>query len=281
MPELPEVETIVQRLHSALKGKRIRSVEVFEPKIFRSPVQPAIQALSGSLIREIRRKGKLIIFALQPEMTLLLHLKMTGQPLLLPASTPIDRHTHVIFDFYRTKVQLRYRDMRKFGFFSLIQKNADLQKSFLGRLGPDPFELTPSRFSKILKQKDRMIKALLLDQSLISGLGNIYVDESLFRAQIHPETRPGYLSEPMLKKLHRTIKTVLNQAIKNKGSTLRNYRQPDGICGGFQDLHQVYGRQGKPCRFCRTPIQKKRVAGRGTHFCPSCQKLNRNNEPFD
>jgi formamidopyrimidine-DNA glycosylase len=273
MPELPEVETIVQCLRSSLKGKRIRAVQVLEPKIFRNPVLPAIQSLTGAIIREIHRKGKMILFLFEPEMMLILHLKMTGQALLLPSTNPIDRHTHVLFNFYRTKIQLRYRDVRKFGFFSLIRNLADIQNSSLAGLGPDPFEITSLQFKKILQNGERTIKALLLDQSLVSGLGNIYVDESLFRAGIHPETKGRHLSVPGFNKLYKAVKATLSKAIDMQGSTLKDYCQPDGLSGGFQEQHRVYGRQGKPCPICQTPIQKKKVAGRGTHFCISCQKL--------
>jgi formamidopyrimidine-DNA glycosylase len=273
MPELPEVETIVRGLRPALIGRRIRSVRILEPKIFRTPAQTAIESLSGAVIKDISRKGKLILFTLRPEMTLMLHLKMTGQPLLIPAPTPIDRHTHAVFEFSGIKLQLRYRDVRKFGFFSLTAGSAEPGMTLLSNIGPDPFEITAGRFVKMVQKKDSTIKALLLDQSLISGLGNIYVDESLFRAGIHPQTRTSHLSEPELKKLFKSVRTILLQAIKWQGSTLKDYRQPDGLSGGFQNRHQVYGRQGEPCPSCQSLIQKIRVAGRGTHFCNVCQRI--------
>jgi len=185
----------------------------------------------------------------------------------------LDRHTHAVFEFFDTPMQLRYRDVRKFGFFSLMADPAGPEQTLLSGVGPDPFEITAGRFAKILQKKDKTIKALLLDQSIISGLGNIYVDESLFRAGIHPLTRSSHLSEEELKKLFKSVRAVLLQAIKWQGSTLKDYRRPDGLSGGFQDRHRVYGRQGKPCLSCHHPIQKIRVAGRGTHFCEVCQKI--------
>ena len=272
MPELPEVETIVRRLHSSLIGQKIQSVQVLNPKILRCSKKVFVQTLTGTIIRKIRRKGKLILIDLDPDWTLILHLKMTGQVFIEPKSTPIDRHTQVIFYFYPLNEQMRYRDVRKFGFFDLIQVQPEESAPYICRLGPDPFEITGDQFAKIVLPQKKTLKSLLLDQSLISGLGNIYVDESLFQAQIHPLTKANTLSLTRIKTLYRIIKKILSQAILQQGSTLRDYRRPDGTPGGFQSYHQVYGRTGQPCPFCRSPIEKIRVAGRGTHYCPSCQK---------
>ncbi len=275
MPELPEVETIVRRLRLTLIGKKIQSVQVFFPGILRCSRKVFIQTLTGSIIREIRRKGKFILFDLTPEGTLILHLKMTGQVLMESASIPADRHTHLIISFVSSDFQMRYRDIRKFGFFVLVQGNSSSLNPYLSRLGPDPFEITSNQFIEMILPRKRAIKTLLLDQSVISGLGNIYVDESLFKAKIHPLTRADSLSPVRIKSLHRIIKNILARAVSWQGSTLRDYRRPDGTSGGFQNYHQVYGRTGTPCPLCRTFIEKIRVGGRGTHFCPSCQKDTR------
>lgn len=275
MPELPEVETIVRRLRLTLIGKKIQSVQVLYPGILRCSQKVFIQTLTGTIIREIRRKGKFILFDLTPEATLILHLKMTGQVFIGPPSVPADRHTHLIFSFVSSDFQMRYRDIRKFGFFDLFQGIHTVSNPYLSRLGPDPFEITPNQFVKMILPRKRAVKSLLLDQSLISGLGNIYVDESLFQAKIHPLTRADTLSPIQIKTLHRIIKKILVQAISKQGSTLKDYRRPDGSSGEFQNFHQVYGRTGKPCPYCRTPIEKIRVSGRGTHFCPTCQKDER------
>ena len=273
MPELPEVETIVRRLRLNLIDQQIQSIQVLNPKILRCSKKYFIQTLTGSIIREIRRKGKLILIDFEPEQTLVLHLKMTGQVFVEPESTPVDKHTQVIFHFDSMDFQMRYRDIRKFGFFDLIQTNPAHSIPYLNNLGPDPFETTSDQFARITLSRKKSIKSLLLDQSLISGLGNIYVDESLFQAKIHPLSKTGELSLARIKNLHRVIKKILSQAISKQGSTLRDYRRPDGIIGGFQNYHQVYGRTGLPCPICRSPIQKIRVAGRGTHYCLSCQKI--------
>ncbi|MBA4395489.1 MAG: DNA-formamidopyrimidine glycosylase, partial [Desulfobacca sp.] len=261
MPELPEVETIVRRLGPDLIGLRIQAVQVLEPKILRLPKTLFIETLTGTIIREIRRKGKMILLDSTPQRTLVLHLKMTGQLLFMNRSAPIDRHTHLIFNFFHSDWQLRYRDIRKFGFWDLLQEGSENGPAYWRNLGPDPFEITSSQFVRTLQAKNRSIKSVLLDQSAISGLGNIYVDESLFQAAIHPMTRIKALSPSDLKNLHQVIKKILNQAIQEQGSTLRDYRRPDGTSGGFQNFHQVYGRSGLPCPRCRNLIQKIRVAG--------------------
>jgi formamidopyrimidine-DNA glycosylase len=273
MPELPEVETIVRRLRSELVDLKISKVRVLTPKIIRLPKEIFIQSLTGAIIREIRRKGKLILMDLSLGRTLVLHLKMTGQVLLTPKPTKADRHTHVIFDLSPEGMQMHYRDVRKFGFFDLTQGDPADQTPYFKRVGPDPFEISVLQFTRLVLSKKKAVKSLLLDQSLISGLGNIYVDESLFQAKIHPLTKAGAISAARIKLLHRVIRRVLSRAILKKGSTLKDYRRPDGSSGGFQNYHQVYGRTGQACPFCQSPIQKIRVGGRGTHFCPGCQKL--------
>lgn len=275
MPELPEVETIVRRLRLSLIGQKVRTVQILNPGILRSSPKVFVQTLTGAIIREIRRKGKFILIDFTPESTLIIHLKMTGQVFVEPRSTPADRHTHVILHFHSSKFQMRYRDIRKFGFFALVQGKPIDSNPYLNRLGPDPLEITPDQFVKIVLSRKRTIKSLLLDQSLISGLGNIYVDESLFQAKIHPLTQSDTLSPPRIKGLHRIIKKILTQAISLQGSTLKDYRRPDGTSGGFQKYHKVYGRTGSPCPYCGRQIEKIRVAGRGTHYCPGCQKRGR------
>lgn len=272
MPELPEVETIVRRLRLSLIGQTIQAVQVLTPKILHLPPRVFVRSLTGAIIREIKRKGKLILIDLGPAGILVLHLKMTGQVLLEPGSTAIDRHTHVIFSFSPLNSQMRYRDIRKFGFFDLIPGHLSGQLPYISKVGPDPFELSSRKFFQIIQSKNKAIKSLLLDQSVMSGLGNIYVDESLFQAGIHPQTKAQVLSPGRVKMLHRIIKKILSQAIRMQGSTLKDYRRPDGVSGEFQNYHQVYGRNGHPCPVCRSPILKMKVASRGTHYCAFCQK---------
>ena len=269
MPELPEVETIVRGLREKLIGRQIGSVRVRTAALLRSPLPSFRKQLTGAIIKKIERKGKFILIGLGNGSTLLIHLKMTGQLLLIPEGRPADKHTHLIFNLQPRDLQLRYRDVRKFGFLGLLTPGQEW--SPLADLAPDPFDLTARDFYERLQQKKRAIKPLLLDQRFISGLGNIYVDESLFRSRIHPLTSSRTLNWDQARGLHRLIRQVLREAIKAKGTTVNDYRGPEGIVGGFQQYLRVYDCTGEPCRFCGTPIHKTRVGGRGTHFCPSCQ----------
>jgi formamidopyrimidine-DNA glycosylase len=274
MPELPEVETIVRRLRLSLINQKILKVRVFTPKILRQPPALFAQRLRGAIIRDIRRKGKFILIGLEPKGMLIIHLKMTGQILLESKSKPYDQHTHVLFSFVSSPVQMRYRDIRKFGFMDLSSSGAEEDLPYIRKVGPDPFEVSPKIFFHLIHNKNKSIKSLLLDQSVISGLGNIYVDESLFQAGLHPQTKAMALSPDQSQKLYRIIKNTLSQAIRFQGSTLRNFKKPDGKSGGFQKFHQVYRRKDLPCPVCRSPIQKMIVGGRGTHYCAHCQKMS-------
>jgi formamidopyrimidine-DNA glycosylase len=274
MPELPEVETIVRGLREKLIGWQIRSVQVRTPTLLRSPLLTFRKQLKGAIIRKIERKGKFILIVLGNGSTLIIHLKMTGQLLLIPEGRPADQHTHLIFKLQPRDLQLRYRDVRKFGFLVLLTPGQEWPP--LADLAPDPFELTARDFYGRLQQKRRAIKPLLLDQRFISGLGNIYVDESLFRSRIHPLTPSQILNWDQARGLHRLIRQVLREAIRAKGTTVSDYRGPEGIVGGFQHHLRVYDRQGLPCPTCRSPILKTRVGGRGTHLCGVCQTLKKN-----
>jgi formamidopyrimidine-DNA glycosylase len=273
MPELPEVETIVRRLRPCLIGRKIRSVRVLTPSVLRIPQGEFRRRLRGTIIREIQRKGKFILFDLDPAATLVLHLKMTGQVFFEPFGTEPDGHSHLILAFEEGTGQLRYRDVRKFGFFDLLGHKGQENPPYLAGIGPDPFEIDPSSFVRLLSSKKRRIKPLLLDQRVISGLGNIYVDEALFQARIHPLTPASEVPTESLQNLYRVLKRVLSRALRAQGSTLRDYRKPDGKAGRFQHLHQVYGRAGQPCPSCGVGIRKTRVSGRGTHYCPNCQSF--------
>lgn len=270
MPELPEVETIVRGLRLKLAEKKIRVVRVRTPGLLVTPPRAFRRSLQGAIIRDIRRKGKFILFHLTSGDALVVHLKMTGQLLLTAEDLPLDRHTHVVFELEPGNLQLRYRDVRKFGLLGMQTRNGEAWPA-LKALAPDPLEMTGEDFQEKLRRKKRALKPALLDQTFISGLGNIYVDESLHRAKIHPSTPAHTLDPGQARELHRLIRRILRQAIRHKGTTVSDYRGPEGIVGGFQRHLRVYDCTGKPCRFCGTTIQKTRVGGRGTHFCPSCQ----------
>ncbi|MDQ0197029.1 DNA-formamidopyrimidine glycosylase [Neobacillus ginsengisoli] len=275
MPELPEVETVRKTLIKLVSNKKIENVTVYWPKIIKNPVEAEqfIDALKGETIEDVGRRGKFLILYTETY-ALVSHLRMEGKYGLYSKEDPFDKHTHVIFHF-TDGTELRYRDVRKFGTMHLFRKGEEFQKPPLLELGPEPFEerFTHDYLGKKLGKTNRKVKPALLDQKILVGLGNIYVDEALFRAGIHPERPANTLNEEEIATLHREIVKTLNEAVKKGGSTIRSYVNSQGEIGMFQLELYAYGRKGKECKRCRTPLEKTTVGGRGTHFCPNCQKL--------
>lgn len=274
MPELPEVETIRRTLEQLVKGKTIVEIEVLWPKIIKHPddTQQFCFLLKGQTIRKINRKGKYLLFYLDHNV-LISHLRMEGKYALYEKNEPIDKHTHVIFTFDDGK-QLRYRDVRKFGTMHVYSIGTEFEQMPLVQLGPEPFssEFTYQYLQNALKKTTRTIKATLLDQTVVTGLGNIYVDEALFRASIHPARISQELSQAEIKRLHKEIICTLQEAVDKGGTTIRSYVDSLGKSGLFQLELFVYGREGEECRKCGTIIEKIKLNGRGTHFCRECQK---------
>jgi len=272
MPELPEVERIARGLEQALLGQCLKGVTVRWPGVVARPEAKALEErLPGHRLEEVRRRGKMILLRFPP-WWLAIHLRMTGQLQVRPGRDPsleADRHVHLWFDFDHTI--LYYRDMRKFGRLWLVSDLAEAT----GQLGLEPLspEFTPSALARILKTHRRQVKPLLLDQRLIAGLGNIYVDESLWRAQLHPLRLAHTLRDEEISRLHGAIQHVLLQAIDHGGTTLRDYRDAHDEKGRHQEALAVYGRAGLPCPRCGAPIVYIRAGGRGTHLCPICQPL--------
>ena len=275
MPELPEVETVRRTLEMLASGKEIKQVSVFWPKMIKRPgeAEQFIDALIGQHFREIGRRGKFLILYTD-QYALVSHLRMEGKYGLFDAADPVDKHTHVIFHF-ADGTELRYKDVRKFGTMHLYEKGKEFETQPLADLGPEPFsdEFSVEWLSEKLKKTNRKIKPALLDQKILVGLGNIYVDEALFRANIHPERIANTLSKDEETILFREIVSTLSEAVEKGGSTIRSYINTQGQIGMFQLQLNVYGRKNEPCKICGTPLQKTVVGGRGTHFCPSCQKL--------
>jgi formamidopyrimidine-DNA glycosylase len=274
MPELPEVETVARGLRASLVGCTITGVEVrWIPTLV--PPDPATLArrLVGQVVSGVERRGKWIVIALDDGDTLLVHLRMTGQLVLEPADSPDDRHVRALFSLGDGR-RLRFSDQRKFG---RVVLTADPQ-SRLGELGPEPLadDFTAECLQKMLMQRRGRIKPLLLNQRFVAGLGNIYADESLWRAGIHPLRQADELDSAEVRRLHQGIRSVLQAAIDGGGTTLADsaYRQPDGRPGEFYDLLAVYGREGQPCVRCGGLIERIVVGQRGTHFCPRCQPLS-------
>ncbi|MCZ6652868.1 MAG: bifunctional DNA-formamidopyrimidine glycosylase/DNA-(apurinic or apyrimidinic site) lyase [Planctomycetota bacterium] len=273
MPELPEVQTIVTTLQP-LVGRCVGTVRVLRRDIVRGEAVAFGRFAKGRKIRAIRRQAKRIIFDLGGERRIQFHLGMTGQLTVCERSHPLPKHTHLRIGIAGTGDELRFRDVRRFGGVWLL--NGDLATSRstrgLGPLGPDALEITLREFRRLLR-RNRQVKALLLDQTAIGGLGNIYVDESLYKARVHPLTRAAELGAEQVKKLHAAMRRTLHSAIKAGGSTIRDYRTPNGERGWFQTRHQVYGREGQPCRRCKAPIERIQAAGRSSHICPNCQQI--------
>ncbi|MFB6467725.1 DNA-formamidopyrimidine glycosylase [Cytobacillus sp. Hz8] len=273
MPELPEVETIRRTLEELVLHKKIKAVTVNWPKIIKQPeVEQFKDALQGQTILEMGRRGKFLIFYTN-DFALVSHLRMEGKYALHQLGDEVTKHTHVIFHF-TDGTELRYKDVRKFGTMHLFQKGTEMESLPLSQLGPEPFskEFRFEEFQRKLLKTNRMIKSALLDQKIVVGLGNIYVDEALFRSKIHPERLASQLKQKEMKKLYKEIKLTLSEAVKKGGSTIRSYVNSQGQMGMFQLELFAYGRKGEPCKRCGTEMKRKVVGGRGSVYCPKCQK---------
>ena len=272
MPELPEVETVRRGLEKLILGKTIQSVEVKYPKMIQMDLDAFRQDLLGQEIRSMRRRGKYLLFYLTDKV-LISHLRMEGKYLFYPDAVPERKHAHVFFQMTDGGT-LVYEDVRKFGTMELLRKD-QLEAYFAARkLGPEPTEadfLLPP-FAAALGRSKKPIKPYLLEQTLVVGLGNIYVDEALWRARIHPARSADSLKPAEVKRLREQIIEVLQLGIEKRGSTIRTYRNALGEDGTMQDFLQVYGKTGQPCARCGSPIEKIKLGGRGTHLCPHCQK---------
>jgi formamidopyrimidine-DNA glycosylase len=271
MPELPEAETIAVELNRRLARRRLGCVRVARADIVHGDPRPLGTLLRGRRVERVYRRAKRVILQLEPQAELIFRLGMTGRLTLAPTKHPIEPHTHLRIAIPALGHELRFRDPRRFGgVWCLTGHTAHVGKT-LGEIGPEPLQMRSATFGRILGDRRRQIKALLLDQRMIVGLGNIYCDEALHAAGIHPLTRSDTLGEHDTRRLLRAIKATLRKAIRHNGSTLTDYRQADGSEGSFQRLHRVYGRDGKPCRNCGTAIMRIKVSGRSSHLCPTCQ----------
>jgi formamidopyrimidine-DNA glycosylase len=266
MPELPEVETIKRDLEKVILGKKIVRVKVIRDTVIREPSAAKFKlGLEGQTVRNILRRAKVLILELSNGKSLVIHLKMTGQ-LVYPGGGDKSR---VAFQLSDGKT-LDFNDQRLFAELRLLDDWRSLK--FIRELGPEPFEITPEKFKAMLSVKKTKIKPLLLDQKFIAGIGNLYAAECLFRAKINPLRPASSLTVPEIKLLLAEIKSVLKEAIKSGGSSIDDYVRVSGSKGDYVRHHRVYGRQNKPCFICKTTIQRSVVGGRGTFFCPKCQR---------
>jgi formamidopyrimidine-DNA glycosylase len=277
MPELPEVETVARGLREALPGRRILAVRLGKTDFIDDPAAMELR-LPGTTVLRIRRLGKNLVVDLQTSggqpdtLSLLIHLGMTGQIVIISPQAPVPKHTHVFLSLDDGR-ELRYTDVRRFGRMAILSDGQ--QERELGGLGLEPLEISAEEFRTRIGSRDSQIKALLLDQGVMRGIGNIYADESLWRAKIHPKKMGSKLTGDELKRLHRAVREVLREAIRLRGSSVSDYVDSNGQKGGFQLRHRVYQRDGKKCSRCGTVIQRAIVAGRSSHFCPRCQPAPR------
>jgi formamidopyrimidine-DNA glycosylase len=266
MPELPEVETIRRQLARAIQGKTITRVRVVDARVIRAPAPAAfVRGLRGERISGVERKGKLLIFTLSGTKALCVHLKMTGQ-LLYPGN---GERARVVFGF-SDGTQLDFNDQRLFGELRLCDDWRTLE--FIQKLGPEPRELTRAQFIQRCAAKKTKIKPLLMDQEFIAGVGNLYAAEALFRARLDPRRPAASLSDKEAGGLYDALTAVLNEAIAHGGSSVDDYVHVDGSKGGYNAYHAVYGKEGKPCAACGGKIMRSVQGGRGTYWCPRCQK---------
>jgi formamidopyrimidine-DNA glycosylase len=274
VPELPEVETVVRGLRDALVNKRITSVASSRKRLRRPWAVGWHKKLLRRTITEVDRRGKWIIVALDDGSRLLIHLGMTGQLLIQPARFQVQPHTHFTLGLNRGKEQLRFRDVRRFGSAAFFP-DLDAMRLFFQEsgLGPEPFELDRHYWFEALSRARRSLKAILLDQRVLAGVGNIYADEALFEAKLHPARIGAGVTPQEAERLRRALVKVLDRAITCRGSSIRDYLGVSGDRGEYQDEFRVYGRAGQPCPRCGTPIKRLRLAGRSTHFCRDCQAL--------
>lgn len=274
MPELPEVETVKETLNKYIQGLSIKQIELtYEPMIKNVSVPQFKEKLQNQKIEEITRRGKYLIFHLD-DYYLLSHLRMEGKYFYQEAGTEVLPHVHATFKLSNGK-QLFYQDTRKFGTFHLYDKSTNLEETpSLGVLGVEPFSeaFNEAYLKTKLQNRKRPIKSLLLDQSIVCGLGNIYADEVLFLAKIHPLTPSLKLTKKARQDVIKYTKEVLDHAIKLKGTTIKTFSSGHGEIGAFQNQLQIHLRQGEPCNQCQTIIEKIKVGGRGTYYCKQCQK---------
>jgi formamidopyrimidine-DNA glycosylase len=273
MPELPEVETIVCGLRERLIGLEFSRVEVGLGKSIQGSKKSFIASLRGRKIVRAERQGKNIVLHLSGGVALRVHLRMTGRLRFVSAREPREKHTHVIFSFQGHLCQLRFVDPRQFGRLCVEKKEIGDKLKSLADLGPEPFDISAKEFIRRTRLKHRAIKPLLLDQKFLAGVGNIYADEALHRARIHPRRRADFLGEEALLRLYHGLRRILREAIRAGGTSVRTYVDTSGSTGAFQHSLRVYGREGGACRFCGSTIVRERVGGRGTFFCPRCQPL--------
>jgi formamidopyrimidine-DNA glycosylase len=282
MPELPEVETVRRGLEHRVLGRTISAVRVLTPWVIRSDPKSFPREMEGCRVKGLRRQGKTLALELErgdsaPSRYLIVRLGMTGQLTLTSSQSPLLPHTHVRLLLDDDGEELRYRDPRRFGMLR-CSAPAEAEKIFRS-LGPDALEIGKEEFEQAVRGRRGAIKGWLLNQKVLAGLGNIYADEALFEARIHPQTPAGKIPQNARILLHKAIRKVLQRAVNLQGTSFRDYIDIEGRPGNFEPRLRVYGREGKPCPRCSMLIQRVVVCGRSSHFCPRCQPRPRRIAP--
>lgn len=276
MPELPEVETIRRDLNKELRGREIIKLKFYDwPNMLKPSPEAIAKAIKGKKIHDFGRRAKLLLMHLDDHgTTIAIHLKMTGQLFIRKTNHPPDRFTHVILELDSGE-ELRFNDLRKFGFMKLIKDKKEL-KELLDEYGPEPLtaDFTFAKFKEIVGKSTRAIKTVIMDQQKIAGVGNIYADEALWIAKTHPEKPANKLDNKKLKDLFEAIEFVIKQGIEDRGTSVDSYYDAKGEKGKHAQNLKVFRQDKKPCPRCKIIIKKIKVGGRGTHFCPKCQTLN-------
>jgi formamidopyrimidine-DNA glycosylase len=270
MPELPEVQTIVSRLNPVVAGRRVEGFRLLRRDIVKHGPLDLSRRFNGKVLAAVSRRGKRIILHVSTGEELNIHLGMTGSLYLVRAAAPLAKHTHMRIRLQGLVEELRFRDPRRFGGIWMAGSGGSAGR-FSASLGPDALEIRLPEFRKLTAAR-RQIKQLLLDQQAIAGLGNIYTDEALHRARIHPLTPAAAIGPDQVAALLKSIRAVLRAAIAAGGSSIQDYVNADGEPGWFQLKHRVYGREGEPCRRCGAVVRRIVVGSRSTHFCPRCQR---------
>jgi formamidopyrimidine-DNA glycosylase len=274
VPELPEVETVRRQLAPALEGRRLERVEVRDPRWCEpAPPEAVEDALRGRVIERLGRRGKYLVVSLEDDVHLVMHLRMTGNLLLVPEGAEEPAHVRVVMELEGGK-RVLFVDVRRFGTGDVLLGSDALAEYFASRLGVEPLspDFTAEALRALARGRRQPVKAFLLSQERLAGVGNIYADEALFRARIHPLRPVGTLRRPQVAALRDAVVATLEAGIDAKGASIDDYRHVDGAQGSFQDRFLVHTREGEPCPRCGTRIRKIRAAGRGTYVCPRCQR---------
>ncbi|NLW07944.1 MAG: bifunctional DNA-formamidopyrimidine glycosylase/DNA-(apurinic or apyrimidinic site) lyase [Clostridia bacterium] len=276
MPELPEVETVKRTLSPHLMGQKFTEIKIYHPAVIAYPDAAAfVKILTGRPVRSLDRRGKYLIFNLDENLDeaycLVGHLRMTGRLILAGDAVPLAPHTHVVFSL-DNGVYLHWVDVRRFGRLYLAREEEIMAVTGMAKLGPEPLGMSVEALAAICAGRRRPLKQLLLDQHLLAGIGNIYADEILFEAGLHPGREAGSLNRMEIERLQKAVQQVLRQAIANQGTTFRDYVDGSGRPGKNQEYLKAYGRTGKPCSRCGQLLERVILGGRSTHFCPGCQK---------